>query len=68
MFSFVNSYHYDYESEKNKVLIINPCSDRVLTYHGKKTIEIDNGESIGDYKVFTATAFLNALERECLDL
>ena len=28
---------------------------------------IDNGDTVGGYKVFAGTAFLNALERNCLD-
>ena len=28
---------------------------------------LDVGDKVGEYKIYTATGFLNALERDCLD-
>ena len=32
------------------------------------TVELDNGDIIGGYEIYTARAFLNALERDVIDI
>lgn len=58
---------YCYESEHKKILIVNPTPKFVYTFRDGKTVGIDNGENIGDYKFYTASAFLRALEFNALD-
>ncbi len=58
---------FAFPGEGQKVLIINPVPRRVFGAHLDKTWPLDNGDRVGEYRVFTASAFLNALERECLD-
>ncbi len=31
------------------------------------SVELDNGDIVGGYELYSATAFLNALERDCID-
>ena len=58
---------FAFSGEGQKVLIINPVPRKVFGSHLDKTWPLDNGDRVGEYRVYTATAFLNALERECLD-
>ena len=58
---------YSFESENAKLLIVNPVSKFIYALKDGKLIEIDNGDIIGDYKIFTGTSFINALNRNCLD-
>ncbi len=32
------------------------------------SVELDNGDIVGDFEIYSATAFLNALERDCIDI
>lgn len=59
---------FGYESDKPKILIVNPTSYKLCAaiINGRAAV-IDNGAVLGGYKVFTATAFINALGRGCLD-
>ncbi len=38
-----------------------------FTVNGGKTARLDNGDRVGEYKIFSATGFLNAVDRDCLD-
>ncbi len=38
-----------------------------FTINGGKTARLDNGDRVGDFKIFSATGFLNAIDRDCLD-
>lgn len=67
LFQFSRKYHFGYESEHKKILILNPAPKSVLTNNGNGSYQIDNGEIVGKYKVYTATAFMNALDRKVLD-
>ena len=60
----VKTYVYGWEADCPKILILNPAPYRVCEPGGN---ELDNGDRVGEYKVFTGPAFLNALERDCLD-
>lgn len=62
------NFNFSYEAEGKKVLILNPTPKFVYTYFMGKTSEIDNADIIGGYEIYTATAFLNALERDCIDI
>lgn len=67
LFRHTKRYEFDYESECPKLLIIQPRPKRVLGIHLGKAWEMDNGDRIGSYRVYTAGSFLNNLERDCLD-
>ena len=68
LFSIYSKYDYRFESDTKKCLIITyipkNCYFKNLSGQMRK---IDTGEKIGEYTVFSAGGFLNALERDCLD-
>lgn len=67
LFQFTTTYQYGYESSNAKILIVNPTPKQMYTHQDGRADPIDNGDVIGGYKVFTATAFLRALEHDVLD-
>lgn len=67
LFQYDKVGYFGYESDCAKILIINPVPNRVLTFVSGKAVQLDNGDCVGAYKVFSATAFLNALERDVLE-
>lgn len=66
-FRYTTQFDFSFEAQGPKMLIVNPVPKEL--YAGDTTFyrEIDTGESIGAYKVFTATGFLGALSRNVLD-
>ncbi len=56
-----------YETDCQKLLIINPTPKKVFMAQEPKMTEIDNGQTIGEYKIFTASGFFRALEMDVLD-
>ncbi len=67
LFRHTKRYDFDYEADCQKILIIQPRPKRVYGAHEGKGWLLDNGDRVGKYRIFTAGAFLNTLERECLD-
>ncbi len=65
LFRRMTFFRYDFESNSPKILIILPTSKRVI--HSESGRDLDVGDRVGEYTVYTATAFLNALERDCLN-
>ncbi len=65
LFRRMTIFRYDFESNSSKILIILPTSKRVI--HSESGRDLDVGDRVGEYTVYTATAFLNALERDCLN-
>ena len=64
---FTTQYDFNFEAPAPKILIVNPVSHLIYAGHTYFYREIDTGERIGDYKVYTATGFLGALQRGVLD-
>ncbi len=65
----VNKYfNYGFEAEgKKKLIVINPIP-KTLFVNGKSGDKlIDNGDSAWGYKIYSATALINAIDRGCLD-
>ncbi len=67
LFDFTNSYTLTYESSDMKILVLNPTPKYIYKVCEGVALPADNGESIGNYKIYTATAFLRALELDVLD-
>lgn len=67
LFQYDRVGYFGYEAECQKILILNPVPNRVVKFDAGKAFQLDNGDSVGAYKIYTATAFLNAMEREVLD-
>ena len=66
IFSYKTIQHFDYDSEKTKILIVNPVPKKLMAYKGT-IVEIDNGQLVGDYKVYNMTAFVRAIETDTLE-
>ncbi len=58
-----SSVDYTFEADGKKVLIINPVPKRVIASVQGVEKDMDNGDKIGEYSVFTGNAFLRLLER-----
>ncbi len=65
LFRRMTIFHYDFKSQSPKILVILPTPKKVM--HSESGRELDVGDRVGKYTVYTATAFLNALERDCLN-
>lgn len=68
VFQYQKKYEcsYDGDMDGQRILILSPAPKRILTYEGEKAIELDTGDMVGDYKLYTGSAFLNAIERQTL--
>lgn len=60
-------FNFGYESEHKKILIISPSSKFIHKVWERSLKELDNGDYVGDYRVYTGGSFLRAVERNCLD-
>ncbi len=66
-FRFTKNIEFDYESKHKQILIINPISKKIYSNYNSLISEMDVGEIIGKYEIYSATSFLNALERDVID-
>lgn len=66
-FRYTTQFDFSFEANGQKLLIVNPVPKEIYAGDTSFYREIDTGESIGAYKVFTATGFLGALSRNVLD-
>ena len=64
--SYKTVKHFAYDSENSKLLIVNPVPKKLMAYKGT-IVEIDNGQFVGDYKVYNATAFVRAIETDTVE-
>ncbi len=65
----INKYvKYSYEAEgKEKLIVINPIPKTLFISDRGGEKLIDNGDRVWDYKVYSASALINAIDRNCLD-
>jgi len=61
-YEYSKHYTFDYSSEHPKIIVVNPVPRKLHTFHEAKLVDLDNGDKVGEYKIYTATAFLRALE------
>ncbi len=60
-------FEYSFESDYKKILVINPIPKKIMAnYRGRGTL-LDNGDSIEGYKIYSASALVNAISRNTLD-
>ncbi len=67
LFSFTTTHRPTYETNSKKILILNPTPKHVYKVCDGTSVLIDSGDSVGNYKIFTASRFLRALELDLLD-
>ena len=64
----INKYFsYSFESEGKKLLVINPVPKMLYISERGQTLLIDNGDRVGEYKIYSGTALINAIDRNTLD-
>ncbi len=66
-FRYTTQFDFSFEADGRKCLIVNPVPKELYAGDTSFYREIDTGESVGAYKIFTATGFLGALSRNVLD-
>lgn len=67
IFRFTTKTDFSFEGEGCRILIVNPVPFALFAGTEGNAQPIDNGAAVGPYKVFSGTAFLNALERDCIE-
>lgn len=68
LFSIYSRYNYAFESDVKKCIIITSIPLHCYFKDSNGYIkEIDTGEKIGEYTIFSPNGFLGALERNCID-
>jgi len=64
----LNSYFkYGYESDSKKLIVINPIPKILYVSENGRSVLIDNGDRVGEYKIYSGTALINAIDRNTLD-
>ncbi len=64
----INKYfRYSFDSDLKKLLVINPIPKMLYASEKGKSELIDNGDRVREYKVYSATALVNAIDRNTLD-
>ncbi len=68
LFSIYSAYDYAFEGDVKKCIVLT-CIPAKCYYKDAsgRMREIDTGEKIGEYTIFSAQGFLRALEMDCLD-
>ncbi len=58
---------YGFEAEgKKKIIIINPIPKSLFVCDVTGDSPLDNGDKVWEYSVYSITAFINAIDRNCL--
>lgn len=68
LFSFTTHFRFGWDAKgsEKKIVILCPVPAKVLLSGNGKVVETDNGDTAGEYTLYTSTAFLNSLERGTL--
>ena len=67
LYSYTTVKDISYDSELPKILIVNPVPIKLSCYFQNKIAEIDNGALVGEYKIYTYTAFIRAIETDTVE-
>ncbi len=59
-------FKFGYESKYRQILIINPSAKFICSEKNGTLTELDNGDSVGNYIIYSGTGFTNALDRKTL--
>jgi hypothetical protein len=64
---YTEEFEFGFDSKYQKILIINPNAKFVYKNRDGEYGELDNGDTVADYRIYTGQSFLNGLNRDCLD-
>ncbi len=67
LFRIRSWFEYSFEADAKKLLIINPIPKKLMINDHGRVALIDNGDSIAEYKIYSATALVNAIDRNTLE-
>ena len=67
LFRIRSWFEYSFESDAKKLLIINPIPKILMVNDHGRTALIDNGDKIDGYKIYSASALVNAIDRNTLE-
>ncbi len=67
LFQRKKNINFDYDSKFKQILIINPISKKLYSNHNGLIGEMDVSDIIGKFEIYSASSFLNALERDVID-
>lgn len=67
LFTRITRFDYGFDAEGEKILIVNPVPKKICQGINGKSVPLDNGDTVGGCKVFTASGFLGALDRGCIE-
>lgn len=59
-------YFFDADSDTKKVVIVCPCLGKIFIKNATEEHLVDIGDRVMEYKLFNASGFINAIERDCL--
>ncbi len=68
IFGFTSEIDYTFEADGEKVILLNPVPRRVRKQSGTLIGEMDNGDRVGEYSIYTGNAFLRYIDRLGMDL
>ncbi len=61
-------FRFGYESKNRQILIVNPSAKFICSEKNGALTELDNGDSVGNYIIYSGTGFINALDRKTLSV
>lgn len=64
---YTEEFNFGFDSKYQKILIVNPNAKFIYKDRDGEYGELDNGDTVGDYRIHTGQSFLNGLNRNCLD-
>lgn len=65
LFHFMSKVDYDFESKNKKVIVVLPMPRHIYaSVKESPPRPADNGEKVGEYTVYSASGFLNMIDRE----
>lgn len=66
LFHIDTTVYYAMEGDHKKLLVMCPVAARMFASEGGRAREIDTGDCIANYTLYTTTGFIHAIERDCL--
>ena len=66
LFHIDTAIYYTMQGDHKKILVMCPVAAHMFASEGGRSREIDTGDCIGGYTIYTTTGFIHAIERDCL--
>jgi hypothetical protein len=66
LFHLDTTHSYTLSGDHKKLVVVCPVAAHMFLAEGGQTREIDTGDRMYSYTIYTSTGFVNALDRDCL--